>query len=186
MFRPVVYIIILSFTFDSLEIFLCVEFSKCCYHKYTFDFCFWPSLLCDGNSEIPEWVHSFKFLNFDVNFLFFRRFFHCLVSGLLFDQQSTGGSFVVKSSNQIGILYKIKIIDLFPLADNFVFKHFKLRFSRKIWIQVLLGEISHLSVSRDEIWCICLCDWRNFYLIYWCSWHKIFEIYFCYSVFLRT
>lgn len=42
-----------------------------------------------------------------------------------------------------------------------MFKHFKLRFSRKIQIDVLLGEISHLSVFRDEILDICLCDWRN-------------------------
>lgn len=35
------------------------EFCKCCYHKsnLTFDFCFRISLLCDDNSEIPEWIH---------------------------------------------------------------------------------------------------------------------------------
>lgn len=73
------------------------EFCKCCYHKsnLTFDFCFRISLLCDDNSEIPEWIHSFKFLNFDVNFLLCMRIFYCPGAGLflLFDQQSTGSSF---------------------------------------------------------------------------------------------
>lgn len=129
-----------------------LEFYKCCYCKSnsTFDFCFRLSCLCDGNSVIPEWIHSFKFLNFDVNFLLRMRIFHCLLSVFffLFDHQPMSGSFVVRSAgcgpfstNQVNIIYKVKIIDLLPPADNFVLPEFSsmfhLLYSRKIWT----GEI---------------------------------------------
>lgn len=133
-----------------------LELYECCYHKSnsTFDFCFRLSCLCDGNSEIPEWIHSFKFLNLDVNFLLRMRIFHCPLSVFffLFDHQSMSGSFVVRSAsygsfstNQVDIIYEVKIIDLLSPADNFVLPEFS---SLTFYIQGKYEQEKPLSFSQ--------------------------------------
>lgn len=127
-------------------------------------FYFWFLLqtsLCNGNSEISEWIHSFKFLNFDVNFLFHMRISHCplCIFFPLFDHQSIGSSFVFRSasyssvsSNQVDTICKAEIIDLLPLAENFVLPEFSstldLLHLRKIWIEMLPAEIFQSILVR--------------------------------------
>jgi len=87
------------------------------------------------------------------------RIFHCPLSVffLLFDQQSTGSIFAVRSSSygpfsssQVDTIYRVKVIDLLPLAVNFVLPEFSsaldLLYSRKIRTEVLPEEIC-LSVN---------------------------------------
>lgn len=140
-------------------------------------FYFWfllQILLCDANCEVSEWIHSFKFLNFDVNSLLPMRIFHCplcIFFPVLFDHQSMG-SFVFRSasygsfsSNQIDTIYKVEITDLLPLAENFVLPEFSstlnLLHSRRIWTEMPPGEIFR-SILVKIIYLVCTL-WRLYF-----------------------
>lgn len=162
MFRPIAYSVILSFAFDALELFLSCQvllnFTSAAITKAILLLILASDFL-SFVMVILRYLNESTHLNFDVNFLLRMRIFYCPLSVFffLFDHQSMGSSFVLRSasygpvsSNQVDTIYKVKIIEHLPLTDNSVLPEFSstLDFlcSRKIWAKMLPGEIC-LSVN---------------------------------------